>query len=108
MKLKIVSKNVCNVENSLVRAENRLVAGIGLKDTLVVETADAILVAPLAKALRCEPSSLRIFAAQELARLRDPLAAPALMKRAIYDKEKDGVKKPFPVTITNQELTKEG
>ena len=39
-----------DVENSLVRAENRLVAGIGLKDTLVVETADAILVAPLAKA----------------------------------------------------------
>jgi len=39
-----------DVENSLVRAENRLVAGVGLKDTLVVETADAILVAPLAKA----------------------------------------------------------
>jgi mannose-1-phosphate guanylyltransferase/mannose-1-phosphate guanylyltransferase/mannose-6-phosphate isomerase len=39
-----------DVQNSLVRAENRLVAGVGLKDTLVVETADAILVAPLAKA----------------------------------------------------------
>jgi mannose-1-phosphate guanylyltransferase/mannose-1-phosphate guanylyltransferase/mannose-6-phosphate isomerase len=39
-----------DVENSLIRAENRLVAGVGLKETLVVETADAILVAPLAKA----------------------------------------------------------
>ena len=39
-----------DVENSLVRAENRLVAGVGLRDTLVVETADAVLVAPLAKA----------------------------------------------------------
>ena len=45
--------------------------------------------APLAKALRCEPASLRIYAAQELGRLADPLGAPALMKRAIYDKEKD-------------------
>jgi len=39
-----------DVQNSLVRSEYRLVAGVGLKDTLVVETADAILVAPLAKA----------------------------------------------------------
>jgi mannose-1-phosphate guanylyltransferase/mannose-6-phosphate isomerase len=39
-----------DVHNSLIRAENRLVAGVGLVDTLVVETADAILVAPLAKA----------------------------------------------------------
>ena len=39
-----------DVRNSLVRAENRLVAGVGLVDTLVVETADAVLVAPLAKA----------------------------------------------------------
>ena len=39
-----------DVRNSLVRAENRLVAGVGLEDTLVVETADAVLVAPLAKA----------------------------------------------------------
>jgi mannose-1-phosphate guanylyltransferase/mannose-6-phosphate isomerase len=38
------------VHNSLIRAENRLVAGVGLEDTLVVETADAVLVAPLAKA----------------------------------------------------------
>jgi mannose-1-phosphate guanylyltransferase/mannose-6-phosphate isomerase len=37
-------------QHSLVRAENRLVAGVGLKDMLVVETADAILVAPLDRA----------------------------------------------------------
>jgi hypothetical protein len=41
--------------------------------------------APLAQALRCKPASLRIYAAQELARLGDTLAAPALLKRAIYD-----------------------
>ena len=41
--------------------------------------------APLAEALRCEPPALRVFAAEELARLDDPLAAPALLKRAIYD-----------------------
>jgi mannose-1-phosphate guanylyltransferase/mannose-6-phosphate isomerase len=39
-----------DVHNSLIRAENRLVAGVGLVDTLVVETADAVLVAPLARA----------------------------------------------------------
>ncbi|MBW2466352.1 MAG: mannose-1-phosphate guanylyltransferase/mannose-6-phosphate isomerase [Deltaproteobacteria bacterium] len=39
-----------DVQNSLVRAEHRLVAGVGLDGTLVVETADAVLVAPLAKA----------------------------------------------------------
>jgi mannose-1-phosphate guanylyltransferase/mannose-6-phosphate isomerase len=39
-----------DVHNSLIRAENRLVAGVGLEGTLVVETADAVLVAPLAKA----------------------------------------------------------
>jgi len=38
-----------DVRNSLIRAENRLVAGIGLDGTLVVETADAVLVAPLAR-----------------------------------------------------------
>ncbi len=42
---------------------------------------------PLAQALRCEPAELRIYAAQELARLGDTLAAPALLKRAIYDKD---------------------
>ena len=39
-----------DVRNSLIRAETRLVAGVGLEGTLVVETADAVLVAPLAKA----------------------------------------------------------
>ena len=34
-----------NVENSFVHAEHRFVAGIGLKDAVVVETADAVLVA---------------------------------------------------------------
>ena len=42
--------------------------------------------APMAQALRCEPPELRIYAAQELARLGDTLAAPALLKRAVYDK----------------------
>jgi len=36
-----------DVENSLIRSEDTLVAAIGLKDTMVVETADAVLVAPL-------------------------------------------------------------
>ena len=36
-----------DVENSLIRAEHSLVAAIGLRDTLVVETADAVLVAPM-------------------------------------------------------------
>jgi mannose-1-phosphate guanylyltransferase/mannose-6-phosphate isomerase len=39
-----------DVSNSLIRAENRLVAGIGLEGALVVETADAVLVASLARA----------------------------------------------------------
>ncbi|HEU4708772.1 MAG TPA: mannose-1-phosphate guanylyltransferase/mannose-6-phosphate isomerase [Methylophilaceae bacterium] len=34
-----------NSHNNLVRAENRLVACIGMEDTVVVETADAVLVA---------------------------------------------------------------
>lgn len=36
-----------DVSNSLVRSEHRLVAAVGLEDTMVVETADAVLVAPL-------------------------------------------------------------
>ena len=36
-----------DVENSLVRSEDTLVAAVGLKDTMVVETADAVLVAPM-------------------------------------------------------------
>ncbi len=36
-----------DVHNSLVRSEHILVATVGLRDTLVVETADAVLVAPI-------------------------------------------------------------
>lgn len=48
--------NVCqgdvlleNTQNSLIRAEDLMVAAVGLEDMLVVETADAVLVAPLAQ-----------------------------------------------------------
>lgn len=41
--------------------------------------------APLAQALRCQPASLRVFAAGALARLNDPLAIPPLLKRVIDD-----------------------
>jgi mannose-1-phosphate guanylyltransferase/mannose-1-phosphate guanylyltransferase/mannose-6-phosphate isomerase len=51
-----------DVRNSLIRAENRLVAGVGLVDTLVVETADAVLVAPLAKAQEVKKIVKRIKA----------------------------------------------
>lgn len=43
--------------------------------------------APLARALRCEPASLRVFAAEALARLGDPLAAPALLRRAVVESD---------------------
>lgn len=36
-----------DVHNSLIRSEHTLVAAVGLHNTLVVETADAVLVAPL-------------------------------------------------------------
>ncbi len=36
-----------DVENCLIRSEGTLVAAIGLRDTLVVETGDAVLVAPM-------------------------------------------------------------
>jgi mannose-1-phosphate guanylyltransferase/mannose-6-phosphate isomerase len=36
-----------DVHNSLIRAEHTLVAAIGLHDTMVIETADAVLVAPM-------------------------------------------------------------
>jgi mannose-1-phosphate guanylyltransferase/mannose-6-phosphate isomerase len=36
-----------DVENSFIRSQDTLVAGIGLRDTIVVETADAVLVAPM-------------------------------------------------------------
>jgi len=39
-----------DVDNCLLRSEHALVAAVGLKDTLVVETADALLVAPMDKA----------------------------------------------------------
>ncbi len=35
--------------NSLIRSENMLVAAVGLEDTLVIETSDALLVAPLSR-----------------------------------------------------------
>ena len=48
--------NVCQgdvliegTRNSFVRAEDLMVAAVGLEDTLVVETADAVLVAPLSR-----------------------------------------------------------
>ena len=48
--------NVCqgdvlleDTRNCLIRTEDMLVAAVGLEDTLVVETADAILVAPLSR-----------------------------------------------------------
>ena len=36
-----------DVHNSLIRSEHTLVAAVGLRDTMVVETADAVLVAPM-------------------------------------------------------------
>jgi len=49
--------NVCqgdvlleDTKNCLVRADDTLVAAVGLEDTLIVETADAVLVAPLSRA----------------------------------------------------------
>lgn len=38
-----------DTRNCLVKAENVLVAAVGMEDTLIVETADAILVAPLSR-----------------------------------------------------------
>ncbi|WPD24748.1 MAG: mannose-1-phosphate guanylyltransferase/mannose-6-phosphate isomerase [Candidatus Electrothrix scaldis] len=36
-----------DVENCLIRSEDTLVAAIGLRDTLIIETSDAVLVAPM-------------------------------------------------------------
>jgi mannose-1-phosphate guanylyltransferase/mannose-6-phosphate isomerase len=36
-----------DVENCLIRSEDTLVAAVGLRDTLVVETSDAVIVAPM-------------------------------------------------------------
>lgn len=48
--------NVCqgdvvleDTRNSMIRAEDLMIAAVGLEDTLVVETADAVLVAPLSR-----------------------------------------------------------
>lgn len=38
-----------DVENCLIRSEHILVAAVGLRDTLVVETADAVLIAPMSR-----------------------------------------------------------
>ncbi len=38
-----------DTRNCLVQSENKLVAAVGMEDTLVIETADAILVAPLSR-----------------------------------------------------------
>jgi len=38
-----------DVANCLIRADHTLVAAVGLRDTMVVETADAVLVAPIAR-----------------------------------------------------------
>lgn len=47
--------------------------------------ADRFKLAPLAKSLRAASKPLRLYAARELARLADPLSAPALLKRAVND-----------------------
>lgn len=39
-----------DVSNCLIRAEHSLVAAIGLADTMVIETADAVLVSPMSRA----------------------------------------------------------
>ena len=39
-----------DVKNCLIRAEQGLVAALGLTDTMVIETADAVLVAPMSRA----------------------------------------------------------
>lgn len=38
-----------DTKNCLIKSEKRLVAAVGMEDTLVVETADAVLVAPLSR-----------------------------------------------------------
>jgi mannose-1-phosphate guanylyltransferase/mannose-1-phosphate guanylyltransferase/mannose-6-phosphate isomerase len=40
---------VTDTRNCLIRSDDRLVATVGLEETLVVETADAVLVAPLSR-----------------------------------------------------------
>ena len=38
-----------DVENSLIRSSGTLVAAVGLRDTMIVETADAVMVAPMSR-----------------------------------------------------------
>lgn len=38
-----------DVHNSLIRSDDTLVAAVGLRDTMIVETADAVLVAPVSR-----------------------------------------------------------
>jgi mannose-1-phosphate guanylyltransferase/mannose-6-phosphate isomerase len=52
------------VENSLVRAESRLVAAIGVQDLLIVETADAVLVADKSRAQEVKKVVEHLKAAQ--------------------------------------------
>jgi hypothetical protein len=66
---------IASQDPDLVRAAQRALGGID----------DKFKLAPLAQALRCEPPALRVFVAGELGRIGDPLSAPALLKRAIYD-----------------------
>lgn len=39
-----------DVQNCLIRSQNSLIAGVGLKNTMIIETGDAVLVAPLDRA----------------------------------------------------------
>ncbi|MFM8978945.1 MAG: HEAT repeat domain-containing protein [Planctomycetia bacterium] len=64
---------------------------------------DRFKLAPLCQALRCEPPALRRFVAGELARLDDPLAVPALLKRVIYDPDA-GVREAVAATLRQMAL----
>ncbi len=63
----VVQGNVLmdDVRDSLVRSENRLVAVIGLEKALVVETADAVLVAPLDRSQEVKEIVNRLKAANK-------------------------------------------
>ena len=73
-------ERIASEDEATVRDAHRKLAGL----------ADPFKLAPMAKALRVEPLSLRLFAAKELGRLGDERAIPALLKRAIYDPEAKG------------------
>jgi mannose-1-phosphate guanylyltransferase/mannose-6-phosphate isomerase len=64
-----------DVEQSLIRAEHGLVAAIGLRDTLVVETADAVLVAPLSRSQDIK---------KIVTRLKDGNREEYLLHRTVY------------------------